>query len=152
MSKKDGKFGGDNTPTKRGRSFKNKLLDVIREEAMLDGIAPSSSPEKAERAFIKKLAERAFKDDDQQSGTLLKELLSKSYASVKSTLPVFEFDFDKDANPATQVMQLIGAASDGHIPADVASIFIGAVKNAVDIEHATDLKQRIEAMEAMLNI
>lgn len=152
MSKSDGKFGGDNPPTKRGRGFKAKLLDVIREESMLDGIAPSSSPEKAERAFIKHVAQRAFKESDQNSSVLLKELLGKSYAAMKATLPSFEFNFDMDANPAKQVKQLIAASSDGLIPADVASIFIQAVKNAVDIEQATEIKDRIKILEGLAGV
>lgn len=152
MSKEDGKWGDGNTPTKRGRSFKNKLLDVIREEALLDGVVPSSAPEKAERAFIKHFAERAFKGGDGSSDVLLKELLSKSYAAMKATLPSFEFDFDMDANPATQVRQLISASSDGLIPADVAGIFIGAVKHAVDIEQATEIKDRIKILEGLAGV
>ena len=44
------------------------------------------------------------------------------------------------------------AISTGDIPPDVGSMLIQAAKNMVDIELATDLKERIEAIEAKLNV
>ena len=151
MSKEDTQFTESKQPGVRGRSFKNKLLDTIREESLLE-CSPTTGKERTEQAFLKHLATRAFDTDDNNSATLLKELLSKSYASVKSTLPQFEFDFNAEASPVTQVNQLIAASSRGHIPADVAAIFIQSVKDATTIEVNTELKERIEKLEAMINV
>ena len=134
----------------RGKSFKTKILEVIQAESLLD-VCENADKNTVERAYLKHIAKRAFDKDDQASPTLLKELLSKSYAGLKATLPTLEFDFDKDSTPAQQVNQILHASSTGIIPPDVAAIFIQSIKNAVDIEQATDLKERIEALEKMLN-
>ncbi len=143
-----GRFGkGENN--KRGLSFKNKLLNSIREQSLLE-LGPESTKEDAEKAFLAHTAARAFDSTDSSSATLLKEILCKSYASIKPTLPPMVFDFSRTEHPAEQVGQIIHAASQGHIPADVASIFIQAIKNQTDIQLATDVKERLEVLEAAL--
>jgi len=134
----------------RGKSFKNKLLNVIREEALLQ-VDPKADNATVERAFLGHAAARAFDTEDMASAALLKELLSKSYAGLKATYPTLEFAFDKDSTPTEQVSQILDASSNGIIPPDVAAIFIQSIKYSLDIEQATDLKERIEALEAMLN-
>jgi hypothetical protein len=41
--------------------------------------------------------------------------------------------------------------SNGIIPPDVGALFIASIKSMVDIEENTDLKERIEKLEALLN-
>jgi len=149
MAREDTQFSKDNQPKKRSRAFKNRLWDAIKKEALLE-VGEKSSNSEVEEAFLCHVAKRAFDGGDSNSATLLKELLSKSYASVKSTLPQFEFDFNAGASPVTQVNQLIAASSQGHIPADVAAIFIQSVKDAAIIEEKTDVKERLEKVEEML--
>ena len=60
------------------------------------------------------------------------------------------FEFDKNASPAQQSIQVLDAAANGDIPPDVAQIFINAIKSNIDIEAATELKERIEKLEALL--
>jgi hypothetical protein len=143
-------YSKDNPAPPRGKSFKNKILDVIKEESLL-GVSNKDDKKEVERAYLKHIATRAFDSEDQSSATLLKELLNKSYAGLKATLPSIEFEFDETEKPHEQVSKIIKAASSGQIAPDVAGIFVQCVKNATDIEQATDLKDRIEALEAMLN-
>ena len=150
MASKDTQFTKENQPKGRGRSFKAKLIETIRQESLLE-TSPGSSPETVEQAFLSHISKRAFDKDDQASPTLLKELLSKAYSSLKATMPVVQFTFDANGTPAEQVTQLMEAASNGVLPPDVAATFVHAVKAAVDIEAATDLKHRIEQLEEMLN-
>ncbi|MCK5610842.1 hypothetical protein KAR91_53710 [Candidatus Pacearchaeota archaeon] len=142
---KKGENGGS-----RGKSFKNKLLDTIKEYALLD-VGPKASKQEIEKAYLKHTATRAFDATEQGSGVLLKELLNKSYPSMKAVMPEFEFDYELTNSPTEQVNQIIKAASDGKIPPDVATIFLQAVKAATDIEVATELRERMEKLEGMIN-
>jgi hypothetical protein len=150
MAKSSTSFAPGHNIRPRGRSFKNKLLDTIRENALLD-VPEGSNKEEAEKAYLKHLAERAFDREDQNSNTLLKELLNKTYAGIKPTLPLQEFDFSENSTPAEQVTEILKAASTGVIAPDVAAIFVQAIKSSVDIEQATDIKERLEALEVLLS-
>lgn len=140
---------GDNLPA-RGRSFKNKLLDTIAAQSLLD-VKKNASKEVIEQAYLNHIAKRAFDSDDAASPTLLKTLLDKSYAGIKSTMPMFNFEFDADSKPMDQANQIIKASSEGKIPPDVAAIFVQCIKNCIEIEEYTDLKARIEKLEELLN-
>ena len=63
-----------------------------------------------------------------------------------------------DADPQTQEFpavsappQVMSAAAKGLIPPDIANTFIQSIKSMIDIEEYTDLKDRIEKIEAALN-
>ena len=152
MANKTGKgtFTADSQPPKaRGKSFKNKLLDTIAAQSLLN-VKKGATREEIEQAYLNHAATRAFDSDDAASPTLLKTLLDKSYAGIKSTMPTFNFDFDADSEPMEQANQIIKAASAGMIPPDIAVIFIQCIKSCSDIEEFTELKSRIEALERAL--
>jgi hypothetical protein len=134
----------------RGKSFKNKLLDTIAAQSLLN-VKKGATKEEIEQAYLSHAAGRAFDPDDAASPTLLKTLLDKSYAGIKSTMPTFNFEFDADSEPMEQANQIIKAASDGMIPPDIAVIFIQCIKSCSDIEEFTELKARIEALEKALS-
>lgn len=143
-------FSKDNQPPKgpRGRSFKNKLLDVIKENSLID-CSVNDSKETTEKVFLKHIAVRAFDRDDNQSHTLLRELLSKSYPTLKATMDTFNFELSEDSTSSEKAEAILMAISNGNIPPDVGSMLIQAAKSVVDIEMATDLKERIEALEKL---
>lgn len=150
MTKKN-TFSSENQPdnkARRGKSFKNKLLDVIREESLLD-VKKGASNEVAEKAYITHLAKRAFDSEDPQSHILLKETLAKSYPSLKSALPAINFDLPDDASPMQKADAVFNAIATGSIPPDVGAMLISAAKSTIDIEIGTELKDRIEKLEAM---
>lgn len=144
-------FDSENQPSnRRGKSYKNLLLEVIRKESMI-GLTKASTKEEAEKAFISHVAERAFNADDMASSTLLNSMLSKTYASLKSTMPEYEFEFDVSATPMVQAQQILKAASEGVIPPDVAAIFTQCIRNVLDIEVNTDIKERLDKLENLIN-
>jgi hypothetical protein len=145
----DGKFKKGHNP-QRGRSFKNKLLDVIRNESLLE--LDGASPETAENAYLKHLATRAFDSDDPASPTLLKELLNKSYPGLKATMPDVTFTLPDDASPVEKAEAILKAVSDGDIPPDVGALLIQAAKHTIDIEMATELKERMKKIEEELGL
>lgn len=151
MAKSSTTYSEDKRPSRgRGRSFKNKLMDTILNESLLE-LPEDATKEQAEQAFLSHCAKRAFDSDDSNSSTLLKEFLNKAYPSLKSTMCKVDFEFDSSATPAQQASMILDAASAGDIPPDVATMLIGAIKNASDIEINTDIKERLESLEKLLN-
>ncbi len=152
MSKKDTTFSSSNQPPRgRGKSFKTKLLEVIREESLI-GASPKTTPEEAEKLYLTHFAKRAFDVDDNASGTLGKELLSKSYPSLKSTMPTVDFEFSAESTPLEQANQILKAAADGIIPPDVAQIFITSIASMMKIDEITEIANRLTAIEKELGI
>jgi len=145
-------FDAGNQPkTKRGRSFKSLLMEVIKEESMLD-LLPGATKEQADKAFIKHIAKRAFSGGvDPNSAMLLKEFLTKSYPSLKPTLERFQFNFPKDGTDSQKAMSILEAISTGDLPPDVGQMVMGIIKDNSVIEANTDLKDRIMALEKLIN-
>ena len=145
-------WGTDTAPAGRGRarSFKSKILHVIQKESLLS-LPEGADKDQAEYAFLEHLAVRAFTDNDQASAAILRDMLGKMYPTLKATCPEVEFDLPEDANPAQKANFILQAISKGQIPPDVGAALISAAKDAVVIETNTELKERIEKLEAMLN-
>lgn len=152
MAKTKTSFTNDDQPEKRrGRSFKNKMLDIIREEALIEA-KPDMSDKDAEKAYLTHFARRAFNAEDNASPMLSKELLSKSYPSLKSTMPTVNFDFTVKATASEQANEIIKAASEGVIPPDVAQIFITSLASMMKIEEVTEIANRLTEIEKALGI
>lgn len=141
---------GDNLPG-RGKAFKTILLDAIREESLI-GLTSSSTKEDADKAFIKHIAKRAFDKEDQNSAMLLKELITKSYPSLKPTLDRIKFDFPESGTDSEKALSVLSAVSNGSVPPDVGQLIVGIIKDNSVIEANTDLKQRIIEIEKSLGI
>jgi hypothetical protein len=133
-------FSEEKQPSRRrgrGPSGKTKILDALKRIA------------KSEEDFYDMLLTRAFDPDDSIG---VKEVLTRLSPVRKAVLPSVEFDFDESAPIPDQIASIIKATASGEIPPDISSIFIQSIKNACDIEAATDLKARIEQLEAQLNV
>jgi hypothetical protein len=142
---------GDNLPG-RGKSFKTLLMEVIKDESMLD-LKKSSTKEDADKAFIKHIAKRAFAGNaDQNSAMLLKEFLTKSYPSLKPTLERFQFTFPKDGTDSQKALAILDAISSGELPPDVGQLVMSIIKDNSVIEANTDLKDRITQIEKSLGL
>lgn len=141
---------GESNPG-RGKSFKTKLLDVIREESLI-GAKPDIDKKEAEKLYLKHVALRAFDTADPSSGTLLRELMSKSYPTLKSTLPTVTFDFLEDTKPADQAAQVLKATADGNLSPDVAQIFISSITAMMKIEEVTEIADRLCEIEKALGL
>jgi hypothetical protein len=146
-----GSFSADHQPGKRGPAFKTRVMNAIRKQALL-GLPENATHEEAEAAFLANWAKRAHDAADQSSGMLLKAMVDKCYANIKPSFAAVNFEFDAKLSPTEKVDQIIQAASNGTLEPDIATTFIKSVKDGVDIEQATDLKSRIEAMEKMLKL
>ena len=137
MAKSSTTFGKDKQPSKgRGKSERTKILESFERCA------------KTENGFYDLLTEKAFNPEDQFS---FKELLTRISPIPKSVAPTVQFDFDETAKPYVKADQILKAMADGKIPSDLGSLFITSIKAMIDISEYTDLKDRIEKLEELLN-
>jgi hypothetical protein len=151
MAKSSTTFNEESQPSRRrGRSNRTIILEMMKEQSMLD-LDESSTKEQCEKAFFKEVATSAFDPEDSNRGMCLTLLANKGWSNVKPSNEMVEFDFDINAEPHMQAAQVMKAASEGCIAPDIASSFISSIKAMVDIEEYTDLKARIEKLEAVLN-
>tara|TARA_R110002096_G_scaffold218076_2_gene406221 strand:- start:295 stop:717 length:423 start_codon:yes stop_codon:yes gene_type:complete len=137
MAKNSTTFGKDKQPIKgRGKSERNKILDAMKRAG------------KNEDDFYDLLVTKATNPEDTFT---FKELLSRLSPIPKAVTPLVTFDFPKDAKPHVQAAYVLDAVSTGVIPSDIGNMFIQSIKSMIDIEEYTDLKERIEKLEAVLN-
>ncbi len=136
----------------RGRGKKSLMLDAIRavckggEEEFLQkvvaiGLGGWTKPEDENEKPV-------FQQPNQH---LLSLALNRIEPPLKPVSPMVDFEFSKDAKPHEQANQILSAVSDGHISPDIGQMLIASIKSMVDIEEYTDLKERIEKLEATLN-
>jgi hypothetical protein len=140
---------GDNLPA-RGRSNKTIILEMLREKGHLS-LGKDATKEEAEKAFFHNVATSAFDLEDQNRGMCLKLLADKGWASVKPSSEMIEFEFDINAPPHVQAAQVMKGVSEGKVAPDIGNTFVQSIKAMIDIEEYTDLKERIEKLEATLN-
>lgn len=133
------KFTTENQPKNRkgrGKSERTKFLDALKAKGH------------TEEQFYERLIEQAMDDG---SPIAISEILKRVSPIPKQVAPAIEFDLDKDAKPHQKAEQILDAISTGQIPPDIGSTLISSIKAFVDIEEFTELKRRIEKLEAVLN-
>lgn len=148
------KFTTDNQPSpekkKRGKSFKTKLFEAIREKAELE-VGVGATSEEQEQSYLHHIAKRAFNPDDPNSAMCLKMLTERMYPPLKANAAKVNFEFDPTLKPHEQASQVLKAAADGCIAPDVAQIFISSIQSMLKIEEVTELTKRLDAIEAQIN-
>ena len=140
MTKNLTSFSEDKQPVKRrGKAQRTLLLDALKEQSYDEG------------SFYKLILERAMNPNDPASAMLMKEVLTRLYPNAKPTMPLVEFELPSNSTPVKKVEALEKAVSDGSIPGDLAKVMVDIIKSGLEIGEITDLKDRIEALEAALN-
>lgn len=140
---------GDNLAP-RGRSVKTIILEAIRENSHLD-LTPESTKDDAEKAFFNHIAMSAFNLDDSNRGTCLTLLGNKGWPNLKPSNETVNFHFEPDSPPHKQAAQVLKAVSEGNLQPDIGNTFIQSIKAMIDIEEYTDLKERIEKLEKVID-
>lgn len=120
----------------RGKSERTKILDAMKRYG------------KTESEFYDLLMTKAFDLDDNFA---FKELLYRMSPLPKSVNPLYNFDLPKNLKPYEKAVYILDAIALGKIPSDVGNDCIQAIKSMINIEEHTDLKDRIEKLEAALN-
>ena len=144
-------FSSEHQPGKRGPAKKTLMLNAIKRKSLL-GVSPNASREEVEQAFFDEWVDRALDSKDICSGTIFNALVNKIYPNVKPVNEPVKFDFDPHATPAQRAMQIMTAASNGQLEPDIAALFVRTLGDVFQIEVGTDLKARIEEIEAMAGI
>lgn len=132
-------FSESNQPKEkkpRGKSQRTKILEAMERKG------------ETEDGFYDLLIEKAFNPEDNFT---FKELLSRLAPLAKAVAPLFKFDLPEDAKPHEKADYVLKAIANGEIPSDVGNTCIQAIKAMIDIEEFTDLKARIDRLEAALN-
>ena len=133
----------------RGKSFLTKVIDAMQANA-IEGSTPDMTSDQVELIYLNKFITRAFDPSDPASAALMGRLLDKSYKSLKPVMEEVKFTLPSTAKTPTQKAQaILKAISNGDIPPDVGVMLISAAKSLIDIEMATDIKERLDKLEEM---
>lgn len=94
---------------------------------------------------------RAFDSTDKDSCQLLKELMVRVSPIPKATVQPVEFDFPEGGSHADKLDAILLAVANGVLAPDVAVMIAGIVKTALDVRETTELVERMERLEALIN-
>ena len=146
-------FTSDNQPSERkprGKGKKSLMLDAIREVCKdeqeflkqmvtigIGGMTKISAPDADEEEF-------EYKNPNPM---LLSLVLNRIEPPLKSVSPVYEFDFDPEADLHKQAKQVLDAMARGKIPSDIGQLFITSISSMLNIQEKTDFEERLKAIE-----
>lgn len=140
------KFSSENQPAKRGDGSWNgtkKMRDAMQklfDEGKIEGTKGYANFE--EWVVVKAITE----------GGIYLDIAAKRIApAYKATLEPIKIDYPKDGTAVEKADAVYNAVADGEIPADVGSMLIDSLSKMLNIEEITDLKNRLERIEEMLN-
>lgn len=136
MGKEKTQFSKENQPKGRGKSTRTKILDAFKRAG------------KTEDGFYDLLTAKAFNPEDQFS---FGELLKRLSPIPKAVSPIYKFDLPEGAPPHVLSEHIVYAIAAGDIPSDVGNTCIQAIRAMIDIEEYTDLKDRIEKLEKLID-
>lgn len=153
MPKSSTSFNAENQPEDRparGKGKKSLMLEAIRAVC-------GSEQEFLQQVVTIGMGGFTKPNDDSDpeyqnpNPTLLTLVLNRIEPPFKAVAPMVEFDFDKDSKPHQQASQILQAVSNGQIAPDIGQMFIASIKSMIDIEEYTDLKDRIEKLEKVID-
>lgn len=136
-------YTSENQPKNRGKRGPDKRTLILK------AIKESTGHDEVE--FYKALIARAMNPEDSASPTLLKEVLSRLYPSSKPTMPIVEFNYPSNGTATEKAEAIEQAVSDGILPLDMAKMMTDIIQSGLNISEQTELRDRIEALEALLN-
>lgn len=131
---------GDNLPP-RGKAKKTLMLDAIKAVCGNEG------------EFLQKVIKLGLGDgvDLPANPALLTLVMNRIEPPLKSISPMVNFEFNPNAKPHEQANQVLQAVANSQIAPDIGQMFVASIKSMIDIEEYTDLKERIEKLEELLN-
>ena len=123
-------------PKGRGKSERTKILEAMARAGH------------TEDGFYDLLMVKAF---DPEDNFTFKELLNRMSPVAKAVSPTIKFHLPLNTPPHKKAEYVLNGIAKGDIPPDVGAICIQAIKAMIDIAEYTDLKDRIEKLEKLLN-
>lgn len=141
-----GRFTSENQPAKRGDGSWNgtkKMRDAMQklfDEGKIEGTQGYANFE--EWVVVKAITE---------GGPYLDIAAKRIAPAYKPTLEPIKIDYPKDGTAVQKANAVYDAIAGGEISPDVGQIFIDALSKMLNIEEITDLKNRLERIEEILN-
>jgi len=132
---------GDNLPP-RGKGKKSLMLEAIKSVCG------------DEQEFLKSVVTIGLGDVNNElapNPALLTLVINRIEPPLKAISPMVNFEFNHKAKPHEQANQILQAVSDSQIAPDIGQMFIASIKSMIDIEEYTDLKERIEKLEKVID-
>lgn len=133
----------------RGRSKFSLLMDVIKENSMLE-LTPKATQEEAQKAFMKHVASRALEPADPVSGQLLSSLINRCFPAIKPVMPECDLGFSDGDSIDDMAAKIVSAAGSGTVSPDVAAALMGLLKDKAIINEKGELMRRLEELEARI--
>lgn len=130
----------------RGRSKFSVLLEVIKENSMLD-LTPDATKEEANKAFMRHVASRALEPSDPVSGQLLSNLVSRCFPAIKPVLPECDIGFDDGDTMDQMAEKILAASGSGAISPDIGAVLMGLLKDKAIINEKGEIMRRLEELE-----
>ena len=136
------KFSKDYQPPnehKRLPKFRARMIEALKEKGV------------DEQGFVALLVDKALSGEG-NNGVYVSELLKRYAPVTKATLePVDIANFPQDGTPLQKAEAVYNAMAAGEIPPDVGQIFIDLISKLLAIEEITELKARLDKLEAIVN-
>lgn len=130
----------------RGRSKLSLLMDVIKENSMLE-LTPKATQEEAQKAFMRHVAKRALDPSDPVSGQLLSSLINRCFPAIKPVMPECDLGFADGDSIDDMAAKIVSAAGSGTVSPDVAAALMGLLKDKAIINEKGELIRRLEELE-----
>lgn len=150
-TREKGLFSKDSQPKPenrkpRGKHKRTLMLDAVRATCVTG----------EETEFLQKIVIAAMGDPNSDppippNAQLMTLVLQRIEPPLKATAQCIKFDFASKGTPAERAISIIESVSSGELPVDTGQVLIGIIKDTVLIEESTDLKERIESLEALIN-
>jgi hypothetical protein len=134
----------------RGPSKRTLILDAIKKQS-IEGLPDNATRAQVESAWFEHLLSVALDNKNKDSGLCMRLITERGWSAVKPSAECIEFEFDPSLPPTEQASQVMAAVAGGHVPPDLGITFISGIRSMIDIEANTELKERIDRLEAMLN-
>ena len=129
-------FSSENQPpNKRGKDKRKLLVEALERNGY------------TEETLYDTIVEMAITERDT---AMMKELIVRFSPLPKPVAPVFEVDFPDDGTPVEKIDAVIRGIANGIIPADIGKMFAEVIKTGLDVAEVTELAQRLERLERLL--
>lgn len=129
-------FSSENQPpNKRGKDKRKLLVEALERKGY------------TEETLYDTIVEMAITDRDT---AMMKELIVRFSPLPKPVAPLFEVDFPDDGTPVDKIDAVIRGIANGIIPADIGKMFAEVIKTGLDVAEVTELAQRLERLERLL--
>lgn len=129
-------FSSENQPpNKRGKDKRKLLVEALERKGY------------TEETLYDTIVDMAITDRDT---SMMKELIVRFSPLPKPVAPVFEVDFPDDGTPVEKIDAVIRGIASGIIPADIGKMFAEVIKTGLDVQEVTELAQRLERLEKLL--